>query len=213
MFAASGPPSAPMVMTTPSTAATMPNPADADTDRESAAGRGRERGLSLDEKTVQRTGTSEARETIVGSVGQSAPERIIGAAGPAGSQDCRVNGSCRARNQETARGAAVDDASGRGTHHGAGLCAGHRDTGPVSLWQADWQLHRAHSVRGLQCWPATAGTDGPYGRLSLLTVFCHGDQIFTLSPRRTSARCSAFSGDADHVRDPLVNSIPSFPLH
>jgi transposase len=34
----------------------------------------------------------------------------------------------------------------------------HWDAGSVSLWQAAWQLHRAHSVRGLQCRPSTAGT-------------------------------------------------------
>jgi transposase len=56
-----------------------------------------------------------------------------------------LNGSGRARSQSTARGDAIDDASRRGTHHGAGLCAGHRDTGAVSLWQEDRQLHRAHS--------------------------------------------------------------------
>jgi len=76
------------------------------------------------------------REAIlhVGSLGQSASERIIGAAGPAGSKDCGVNGSSQARSPSTARGAAFDDASWRGTHH------------------------RADSVRGLQCWPSTAGT-------------------------------------------------------
>ena len=73
--------------------------ADADTDHESAASGGIERGLSLEEKTVQRTGTSTARETRISSLGQSASERIVGAAGPAGSKDCRVNGSSRARSQ------------------------------------------------------------------------------------------------------------------
>jgi hypothetical protein len=45
-----------------------------------------------------------------------------------------------------------------GTHHGTGLRSGHRDAGAVSLRQAGRQLHWAHSVRGLQCRPATAGT-------------------------------------------------------
>src|SRR6202521_5065186 len=115
-------------------------------------------GYRWKKKTVQRTGTSTARETLLGSLGQSAPERIIGAAGPAGSQDCGVNGSGRARSPSTARGAAVDDPSWRGTHHPAGLRANHRNSGAVSMGQADGQLHRAHSVRGLQCRPATAGT-------------------------------------------------------
>src|SRR2546429_6548072 len=131
--------------------------ADADADHESAAGRGDERRLSLEEKAVQRKRTRAARKTPVGSLGQSASERIIGAAGPAGSKDCGVNGSGRARSQEKARSAAVDESSWRGTHNGAGLRSGHWNAGSVSLWQAAWQLHRAHSVRGLQWRPATAG--------------------------------------------------------
>src|SRR5256885_3055777 len=51
-------------------------------------------------------------------------ERIIGAAGPAGSKDCGVNGSGRARSQEKARSAAVDESSWRGTQNGAGLRSG-----------------------------------------------------------------------------------------
>ncbi len=45
-------------------------------------------GLSLEEKAVQRKRTSPAREACARSLGQSAPERVTGAAGPAGSQDC-----------------------------------------------------------------------------------------------------------------------------
>src|SRR5260370_27046198 len=131
--------------------------ADAYADHESAAGRGNERRLSLEEKTVRRKGASTARKTLAGSLGQSASERIIGAAGPAGSKDCGVNGGSRARSQETARGRAADDTSWRGTHHGTGLRSGHRDAGAVSLRQADRQLHGAHSVRRLQCRPTTAG--------------------------------------------------------
>src|SRR6267154_1045325 len=65
--------------------------ADADTGHESAASGGDERGLSLEEKTVQRTGTNSVGEALVGSLGQPAPKGIIGAAGPTGSKDCGVN--------------------------------------------------------------------------------------------------------------------------
>src|ERR1700730_8650976 len=64
--------------------------ADADTDHESAAGRGEEGRQAREEQTVQRTGTSADIETLLGSRGQSATERIIGAAGPVGSQGCGV---------------------------------------------------------------------------------------------------------------------------
>src|SRR5690349_2456631 len=56
--------------------------ADAHADHESVAGVGDERRLSLEEKTIQRTRTSTARETVVGSLGQSAPARVVGVAGP-----------------------------------------------------------------------------------------------------------------------------------
>src|SRR5438309_11853709 len=98
-------------------------------------------------KAVQRKRTRAARKTPVGSLGQSAPERIIGAAGPAGSKDCGVNGSGRARSQENARSAAVDESSWRVTHTGPGLRSGHWNAASDSLWQAAWQLLRAHSVR------------------------------------------------------------------
>src|SRR5256885_9000649 len=45
--------------------------ADADADHESAAGRGDERRLSLEEKAVQRKRTRAARKTPVGSLGRS----------------------------------------------------------------------------------------------------------------------------------------------
>src|ERR1700686_3563453 len=39
-------------------------------------------GLSLEEKTVQRTGASAVREASVGSLGESASARVVGAVGP-----------------------------------------------------------------------------------------------------------------------------------
>jgi len=56
-------------------------------DHESVAGVGDERGLSLQEKTVQREGTSTAGRTLVGSLGQSASTGVVGAAGPHESDD------------------------------------------------------------------------------------------------------------------------------
>src|SRR5205823_13558981 len=116
--------------------------ADADADHESAAGCGDERRLSLEEKAVQRKRTRTARKTPVGSLGQSASERIIGAAGPAGSKDCGVNSSGRARSRETARGAALDDASRGWNHHGFRPSYGHWFVGSVSLSYASSQLHQ-----------------------------------------------------------------------
>ncbi|MGB2663588.1 MAG: hypothetical protein WAK48_06275 [Candidatus Acidiferrum sp.] len=56
--------------------------ADAHANPESTAGAGDERGLSLEEKTIQRKGASAVREARLGSLGQSAPARVAGAVGP-----------------------------------------------------------------------------------------------------------------------------------
>ena len=54
---------------------------DAHANPESVAGAGDERGLSLEEKTVQCARASIVREARVGSLGQSAPARVVGAVG------------------------------------------------------------------------------------------------------------------------------------
>src|SRR5712692_12009816 len=56
--------------------------ADAHADHESAAGVGHERRQALEEKAVERTGASRVGEVGVGSLGQPATARVVGAAGP-----------------------------------------------------------------------------------------------------------------------------------
>src|SRR5258705_6447414 len=74
--------------------------ADAHADHESVAGVGDERGLSLEEKTVQRTGASAVRKARVSSLGQSTPARAVGAAGSHESDDCRADGRGGAGSQK-----------------------------------------------------------------------------------------------------------------
>src|SRR6266481_2557003 len=114
--------------------------ADAHADHESTAGAGDERGLSLEEKTVQRAGTSAVREALVSSLGQSALARVVGAVGPHESDHCGVNRSCRAGSSEAPGGAATDDASWRGSAYGPRLRADHWNLGTFSTRQADRQL-------------------------------------------------------------------------
>jgi hypothetical protein len=61
--------------------------ADAHPDHESVTGVGDERGLSLEEKAIQRTRASAVRKARVRSLGQSPPARVVGAAGPYESDD------------------------------------------------------------------------------------------------------------------------------
>jgi hypothetical protein len=108
-------------------------------------------------------------------------KRVTGAAGLAGSKDCGVNGGGRARSQETARGAAVDDASWGGT--------------PSRGRPTFWSLGRrsgflvasrsaatsAHSVRGLQCRPATYALPCPHRNVSHLRAsFAHSGEICSI---------------------------------
>ena len=115
-------------------------------------------GYRWKKKLFSEQGRAAVREARVGSLGQSAPARVVGAAGPHESDDRGVNRSRRAGSQETTRGAAADDPSWRGTAYGTRLCVDHRNSESVSSWQADRQLRGDDSVRGLQCRQATTGT-------------------------------------------------------
>ena len=55
-------------------------------------------------------------------------------------------------------GAAIADASWSGFADGAGLRADHRESGAVSVWQADRELSGAGAVGGVERRSATAGT-------------------------------------------------------
>jgi hypothetical protein len=103
-------------------------------------GAGHERGLSLEEKTIQRTRASAVRKTRISSLGQSTPTRVVGVAGPHESDHCRADGSCRAGSQEAARGVATDDPSRCGSAYGTRLRVDHRNSDAVSTRQADRHL-------------------------------------------------------------------------
>src|ERR1700733_15944171 len=132
--------------------------ADAHADHESAAGPGHERRPATEEKAVERGRTSTAGKASVGYLGITAPARSARATGPDEPDHRRVNTSCRAGSQETARSAAADDAPWRGAADGIGLRADHRNSGTVQVRQADRQLCRIDPCGGLQCGPSTAGT-------------------------------------------------------
>jgi Transposase len=117
-----------------------------------------ERRPPKEEEAVERARTSTAREASVGYLGQPAPTRSIGAAGPDESDHRSVNCSGRVGSQETTRSAAADDAPWRRSSDGACLRADHRNSGTVPVRSADRQLCRTDSVGGLQCRPSDATT-------------------------------------------------------
>ena len=104
-------------------------------------------------------GTSRTRKALVGSLGQSASARVIGAAGPHESDDRGVNHSRRAKKLRKR-----PEALRLMTHPGVGpltalayvLIIGTPNA--VCLWQADRQLCGADSERGLQWRQTTVGT-------------------------------------------------------
>ena len=59
--------------------------------------------------------------------------------------------------QKAARGSATDDPSRCWSANGTRLRVDHRDSDSVSARQADWHVRGDDSVRGVQCWQATAG--------------------------------------------------------
>jgi len=72
--------------------------------------------------------------------------------------DCRVDAGHRAGGRAVSRGAAVADASWGRFSDGVGLCVDHRESGSVSVWQADRELSGAGAVGGVQRAAETART-------------------------------------------------------
>ena len=90
-----------------------------------------------------RVGAGTVRVASAGSLGDTAPARLTGAAGSIAPDDRGVKHGRRAGSQATARGVAPDDAPWGGTCYSPGLRADHRLSGALCLWQADRQLCRA----------------------------------------------------------------------
>jgi hypothetical protein len=79
--------------------------------------------------------TAETLSTIAADPKPSATG-VVGTAGSVASDDRGIDHCRRERSWEASRGVAADDASGRGAADGTGLCAGHRNSGAVSMRQA-----------------------------------------------------------------------------
>jgi len=147
--------------------ASAPDGAGAHADHESAASGGPQRRPALQEEVVARNGKEATGIVSVSPVGEPAPAGSAGAAGPADSDDCRAHASHRARSGEQSRGATIANTSRGGTTDGAGLRAGNRESGSVSVWQADRELSGTDTVGGLE-WEAAPA--GPYHETRQLSV-------------------------------------------
>src|SRR5216684_4079462 len=138
--------------------APAPDGAGAHPDHEPTARGGAERRPALQEAVVASLGTRATGGIPVSPVGEPAPARSAGVAGSTNSNDCRANPSHRAGNGEVSGGAAIANPSrGRPTDC-LGLCADYRESGSVSMWQADRQLSGAGAAGEIEWGSAPAGT-------------------------------------------------------
>jgi hypothetical protein len=94
-------------------------------------------------------------------------QRSAGVAGSTHSDDCRVDASHRARSGEVSRSTALADAPRSGCTDRVVLCADHRPSRSVSVWQADRELSGTGAVGGLQ---RTAATAGPHHQTRQLSI-------------------------------------------
>jgi len=102
-----------------------------------------ERGLSLERKKLfSEKGRAQLEKLSLAPWASRRRKELLELLDQLDPKVCGVNYSGRARSPATARGAAVNDTSWCGTHHGAGVRPGHRDAESVSLWQADRQLKK-----------------------------------------------------------------------
>ena len=138
--------------------APAPDGAGAHANHEPTASGGAQRRTTLQEEVVAGSGTRAAGVVPVSAVGEPAAARSAGVAGPAEPNDRGADASDRAGSGEVSRGAALADASRGRFADGAGFRADHRESGTVSVWQADRELSGTGAVGGFERGSATAGT-------------------------------------------------------
>src|SRR5450631_4901765 len=106
-------------------------------DHESTASGGVERRRSLQKEVVAGRRTGPTGGVQVSSVGQPATGRSAGVAGSTEPDDRQTDTGDRFGSGEVSRSATPEDASRGRFTDGVGLRGDHRESGPVSVWQAD----------------------------------------------------------------------------
>src|SRR5260370_17628506 len=107
---------------------------------------------------VAREGTRATEVVPVSSVGEPATARSAGIVGPTEPNDRRTESGDRARSGEVYGGPTLADPSRSGSADRTGFRVDHRETGSLSVWQADRQLSGTGAVGGFKWESATAGT-------------------------------------------------------
>ncbi len=138
--------------------APTPDGAGAYADHEPTASGGSERRAALEEEVVAGSGTGTTGGDPVSAMGEPAAARPAGVAGPTEPNDRRAEPGNRKGSGKVSCGAALADASRGRVTDGAGLRADHRESGPVSVWQADRVLSGTGAVGEVEREAAPAGT-------------------------------------------------------
>src|SRR4029077_14516666 len=147
--------------------APAPDGAGAHADDEPVASGGPERRSALQEEAVAGSGTKTVGGISASSVGEPATARSAGVAGPTEPNDRRTESGDRARSGEVSRGPALDDPSRSGSADRTGVRADYRESGSVSVWEADRELSGTGAVGGLE-WEST--TTGAYHKTRELSI-------------------------------------------
>src|SRR5260370_19386427 len=129
---------------------------DAHTGEEPVAGAGVEPGRAAEMETVECSGEKATGRVTAAAVGQPAESGVAGAARPTVSLDQRTGPGGSGAGQHTPDRAAIDDPSGCGADHGAGLRADRGASAAISPWKAGGQLLRVDSLRAFQWRAPTA---------------------------------------------------------
>ena len=114
-------------------------------------------GLRCKKKLWREHGREQLESFSLSSLGQPATGGSTEAAGSAEPDDRGADPGDRTGSREMPRGAALDDASWGGRTDGISLRADYRESGSVSVWQADRQLPGTGAVGGLKRRTETAG--------------------------------------------------------
>src|SRR5439155_1124925 len=140
-----------------------------------------EPGRATEAKAVERGGQEATGSVAVAAVGEPEESGVAGAVGSTGSVDWRA-GRCGGRTgQHPTSSAAINDASGSGADHRAGVRANHGTGATLSPRQTGGQLSRADSHGAFQrrSW-AAAGTHQQAG-----------ESVFARVAGGSSAKCGA----------------------
>ena len=124
-------------------------------------------GLRCKKKIVAGSGTRATGVVPASSVGEPATARSAGVVGPTEPDDRRTESGHRARSGEVSGGAALADPSRSGSADRTGFRVDHRESGSVSVWEADRELSGTGAVGGFEWESATAGTHHETRELSV----------------------------------------------